>query len=98
MNKGQLAISVNDEYLGIAFEDEELKTGPLWPAIALLHAAGCTLVTGRPAPSYFFVWVDEFNIIINIKVYLILYHSLHLFLLDWGAKLDFRTDETNHED
>jgi len=56
MNKGQLAVSLNDEYLGVAFEDEELKKGPIWPAIALLHAAGCTLVTGRPAPFYFFEW------------------------------------------
>mgnify|MGYP001141668488 FL=1 len=55
MNKGQLAISVNDEYLGVAFEDEELKKGPIWPAIALLHVAGSTLVAGRPAPPYFFV-------------------------------------------
>lgn len=98
MNKGQLSIQVNDEYLGVAFEDEELKTGPLWPAIALLHAAGCTLVTGRPAPSYFFVWETKFNIIINIIVYLIRYHSLRLFLLYWGAELDLGTNETYNED
>lgn len=41
--------------LGVAFEDEELKKGPIWPAIALLHNAGCTLVTGSAAPGLFFV-------------------------------------------
>ena len=54
MNKGQLAIAVNNHYLGVAFEDEELKKGPIWPAVALLHVAGCTLVTGCTPPYYFF--------------------------------------------
>jgi len=40
--------------MGVAFEDEELKKGPIWPAIALLHTAGGTLVTGRVPPSFFF--------------------------------------------
>lgn len=37
MNKGTLSISLNSVYLGVAFEDEELKKGPIWPAIGLLH-------------------------------------------------------------
>lgn len=53
MNKGTLSIAINNSLQGIAFEDEELKKGPIWPAIALLHVAGCTLVTGRAPPSYF---------------------------------------------
>eukprot|EP00347_Sterkiella_histriomuscorum_P011602 403371825 len=54
MNKGALSFSLDGEYLGVAFEDEELKKGPIYPAIALLHIAGCTLVTGKPAPAIFF--------------------------------------------
>ena len=54
MNKGQIAVAVNNCYLGVAFEDEELKKGPIWPAVALLHVAGCTLVTGCTPPYYFF--------------------------------------------
>ena len=54
MDKGTLAFSLDGEYMGVAFEDEELKKGPIYPAIALLHIAGCTLVTGKPAPPIFF--------------------------------------------
>ena len=36
------------------FEDEELKVGPFYPAVSLLHNAGCTLVSGKPPPFYFF--------------------------------------------
>jgi E3 ubiquitin-protein ligase NRDP1 len=55
MTKGTLSISLNDTLLGVAFEDEELKQGPIWPAIGLLHVAGCSLVTGRASPSCFYV-------------------------------------------
>lgn len=54
MNEGTLAFALDGEYLGVAFEDEELKKGPIYPAIGLLHIAGCTLVTGKPAPTIFF--------------------------------------------
>jgi E3 ubiquitin-protein ligase NRDP1 len=54
MNRGTLMISLNEELLGTAFEDEELKKGPIWPAVALLHVAGCSLVTGKVPPVCFF--------------------------------------------
>ena len=54
MERGILSFCLDGEYLGVAFEDEELKKGPIYPAIALLHIAGCSLVTGRPAPAFFF--------------------------------------------
>ena len=53
MNQGKLSFSLNSLFLGVAFEDEELKRGPIWPAVGLLHTAGCTLVTGKKVPSYF---------------------------------------------
>jgi hypothetical protein len=54
MDRGTLAFQLDGEYLGVAFEDEELKKGPIYPALALLHISGCTLVTDRPAPTIFF--------------------------------------------
>lgn len=36
MVKGQLSFGVNGEYMGVAFEDEKLKKGPVYPAIAFL--------------------------------------------------------------
>jgi E3 ubiquitin-protein ligase NRDP1 len=56
MNKGTLAFAIDGVYFGVAFEDERLKVGhgPLWPAISLLHRAGCMLVTGKEPPNYFF--------------------------------------------
>lgn len=54
MNSGTLSYALDGEYMGVAFEDEELKKGPIYPAIALLHTAGCTLVTDKCAPAIFF--------------------------------------------
>ena len=50
MNEGTLSFSVNGKNYGVAFEDEKLKTGPLWPAVALLHEGGCKLRSGIPLP------------------------------------------------
>ncbi len=54
MNKGKLSFAIDGINYGTAFEDEKLKKGPLFPAIALLHNSGCTLVTGLKPPPYFF--------------------------------------------
>jgi len=54
MNKGTLSFAIDGQYQGVAFEDEKLKVGPLFPAISMIHDAGCILVTGRSPPSYFF--------------------------------------------
>ena len=43
MDKGTLAFSLNGENLGVAFTDSGLKSGPLYPAVSLLHCAGCTI-------------------------------------------------------
>ena len=37
MNKGTLSFSLNGEFMGVAFTDQNLKKGPLYPAVALLH-------------------------------------------------------------
>lgn len=52
MNKGTLAFAIDGVYYGVAFEDEQLKlgNGPIWPAVSLLHKAGCTLVSGKQPP------------------------------------------------
>jgi E3 ubiquitin-protein ligase NRDP1 len=53
METGTLAFALDGEYMGLAFEDPQLKKGPIWAAISLLHIAGCTLVTGLEKPEYF---------------------------------------------
>lgn len=53
MNAGTLSIALDGEYMGMAFEDPKLKTGPIYAALSLLHIAGCTLVSGIEKPSYF---------------------------------------------
>ncbi len=54
MNKGTLAFALDGQNFGVAYEDEKLKVGPLYPAVSLLHNAGCTLVSGKIPPPYFF--------------------------------------------
>lgn len=54
MNKGILSFALDGEYFGPAFHCDELKTGPIYPAVSLLHVGGCKLQTGIPAPAYFF--------------------------------------------
>ena len=54
MNKGTLSFAIDGQYMGIAFEDEALKKGPLYPAVSLLHNAGCILVSGKAPPLYFY--------------------------------------------
>ncbi len=53
MNTGVLAFSLNGEYMGVAFKDTKLTKGPIYPAVALLHCAGCKIKSNLPVPSYF---------------------------------------------
>ena len=53
MNAGTLSFALDGEFMGPAFEDPQLKKGPIWAAVSLLHIAGCTLVSGLEKPSYF---------------------------------------------
>lgn len=53
MEQGSLSFALDGELMGVAFEDPQLKRGPIWAAISLLHIAGCTLVSGLEKPSYF---------------------------------------------
>jgi len=39
--------------MGVAFENQNLRKGPIWPAISLMHQAGLTVVSGLPKPSNF---------------------------------------------
>lgn len=36
--------------MGVAYKDPQLTKGPIYAAVALLHCAGCTIVTGKPVP------------------------------------------------
>ena len=53
MNQGTLSFALDGEYMGVAFEDPQLKKGPIYAAISLLHIGGCTLVACVEKPSYF---------------------------------------------
>jgi hypothetical protein len=53
MNTGTLSFALNGEYFGVAYTDNKLKTGPIYPAVSLLHCAGCKIRSGMPVPSYF---------------------------------------------
>jgi len=51
MNKGVLSFALNGESFGPGFKSDALKKGPIWPAVSLLHCAGCKLVTGKSVPQ-----------------------------------------------
>mmetsp|Transcript_15569 Transcript_15569/g.13302 ORF Transcript_15569/g.13302 Transcript_15569/m.13302 type:complete len:143 (+) Transcript_15569:600-1028(+) len=53
MNNGTLSFGMNGEFWGIAYKSDTLKKGPAYVAVSLLHHAGCTIVSGKPVPSYF---------------------------------------------
>jgi E3 ubiquitin-protein ligase NRDP1 len=53
MNAGTLSFALDGEHMGPAFEDPQLKKGPIWAAVSLLHIAGCTLISGIEKPAYF---------------------------------------------
>ena len=46
MDKGQISFALDGEFFGVAFTDENLRRGPIWAAISLLHTGGCTLISG----------------------------------------------------
>jgi len=52
MNNGALSFSLDGESFGLAFQDEQLKRGPVWAAVSLMHTGGCTLVSGLEKPNY----------------------------------------------
>lgn len=56
MNKGTLSFALNGEYFGTAYQHEALKKGPIYPAVSLLHCAGCKLDSSKPIPAYFPLW------------------------------------------
>ena len=53
MINGTLSFALDGEYWGVAFRSNDLKKGPIYAAVSLLHSAGCKLVTRKPVPSYF---------------------------------------------
>lgn len=39
--------------MGVAYQDVRLRSGTYYPAVSLLHTAGCKIRGGIPVPSYF---------------------------------------------
>jgi E3 ubiquitin-protein ligase NRDP1 len=52
MDLGTLSFALDGEFMGVAFEDKQLKKGPIWAAISLLHIGGLTLISGLEPPPY----------------------------------------------
>ena len=57
MNTGTLSFALDGNYFGVAYRDAKLKSGVYFPAVSLLHCAGCKIRSGIPLPSYFKDWV-----------------------------------------
>lgn len=53
MNKGTLAFSLNGDSMGVAYTDSGLTKGPIYPAVSLLHCAGCIIKGELPIPAIF---------------------------------------------
>ena len=53
MNKGTLSFALNGELMGLAFTHDNLKKGPVFVAVSLLHCAGCKIDSSKPIPKYF---------------------------------------------
>jgi len=45
MNHGELSFKVYGKKCGVAYKDYRLKKGPIYPAVALLHCAGCEIIS-----------------------------------------------------
>eukprot|EP00828_Plagiopyla_frontata_P004776 TRINITY_DN11807_c0_g1_i1.p4 TRINITY_DN11807_c0_g1~~TRINITY_DN11807_c0_g1_i1.p4 ORF type:complete len:111 (-),score=17.58 TRINITY_DN11807_c0_g1_i1:65-397(-) len=53
MNKGTLSFAQNGVSWGVAFANPSLKSGPIFPAVSLLHCAGCELRSEAMMPACF---------------------------------------------
>ncbi len=51
--------------MGVAFDNVALKKGPIYPAVALLHCAGCTIKGELPVPGCF-KWYNQVSYMINV--------------------------------
>lgn len=57
--------------MGIAFTDTALTKGPIYPAVSLLHCAGCTIKGELPVPAIFQnMWKIIFNQLICVGFYI----------------------------
>lgn len=52
MDEGTLQFSIDGANMGVAYRDPELKNGPIFPAVALLHKAGFKYKSGLPLPKW----------------------------------------------
>lgn len=52
MNRGTLSFSLSGDYLGVAYQNDALKKGPIWPAVAILNTGGFH-IRALPIPAAF---------------------------------------------
>ena len=52
-NNGTLSFGMNDEGWGVAFTSDDLKSGDIYPAVALINSNGCKLAFPKYIPGCF---------------------------------------------
>lgn len=61
--------------MGVAYKDAKLTSGTIYPAVALLHCAGCKIKSGLSVPSYFKDWMILFyRYLYAVKSFIFLWH------------------------
>lgn len=80
MNAGTLSFALNGKFLGIAFNDIKLKQGPIYPAVAMLHDAGCT-ITYKPSISNIF---PKWLFLLKCKIYHIIAFCLLKYIFPYN--------------
>jgi hypothetical protein len=51
LSKGQIGFSIDGDFQGMAFENKELITGPIYPAVSLRGGCQATLIYGKDLPN-----------------------------------------------
>lgn len=87
MDRGTLSFSLNGEDFGIAYDDAELKKGPLYATVALLHCSGCTIKGELPIPAiYQGKWYIYMYVYLSIYCYLYIY-TKKLYILTYNCNI-----------
>eukprot|EP01016_Furgasonia_blochmanni_P019859 TRINITY_DN2212_c0_g1_i2.p1 TRINITY_DN2212_c0_g1~~TRINITY_DN2212_c0_g1_i2.p1 ORF type:complete len:426 (+),score=62.76 TRINITY_DN2212_c0_g1_i2:154-1431(+) len=77
MDNGTLSFALDGKYFGVAFTSDQLRTGPIYASVSLLHCAGCRLDNGKPAPTYFLKQPRRPGVIISVDLF-----SFHSIAID----------------
>ena len=72
--------------MGVAYTDAGLTKGPIYPAVSLLHCAGCLIKGELPVPAIFQnVWAILNDISLYIKYQNVIIYSIYGFINRWKS-------------